>query len=538
MAKLAAAGSDSGNRSEDRSKWLEIALIFAIFFVFGGAPAPHVNETYYLTKAKHYWEADWCAGDPFLESADAHSVFYWCIGWLTGYFSLTTVAWIGRVVAWLLLAVAWQRLSSRVCPGRWRGVLTAMMFGAMLEHTTFAGEWVVGGVEGKCFAYAFVFFGLAALADRKWPAVWPWLGLASAFHVLVGAWSFVAASLVWITRSPAERPPLRQILPPVLLGAVLALPGLIPALLLTHGVDSDSIAQANTIYVFDRLPHHLAPLKLPHDELVGKAIRHEGLLLALVLLWLSCRRNMASHTAHGTHARNLERILCFAGWSAMFSASGLVWHALTWDRPVLAARVLKYYWFRLGDIAVPLAVCLAVGWLTHLLMAQRSRWAPLMMLLAVVLPGWQLLATSSQRYTDARPPADLGMRDTKSWQDACAWAQAATPPGSLFLVPRRAQSFNWNAHRPDLVTWKDVPQDATALLAWREQFFDVYYDTDETGRRLAFRSLATQGTERISKLAKKYDIDYVVTENFPTLQLPVAYINAHYTIYNTQESAL
>lgn len=538
MGNLAAAGSASGERAESPPRWLEVGLIFAVFFVFGGAPAPHVNETYYLTKAKHYWEPDWCAGDPFLESADAHSVFYWTIGALTGYFSLTTVAWIGRVTAWLLLATAWQRLSGRICPGRWRGILSAMIFVTLTRHTAFAGEWVVGGVEGKCFAYAFVLFGLAALADRRWPAVWPWLGLGSAFHVLVGGWSIVAAGLVWVTESPAARPAWRRLLPSLFFGAVLALPGLVPALLLTHGVDAASIAQANTIYVFDRLPHHLAPLKLPRDELMGKAIRHEALLLALVVLWLRCRRKLASGGPGGVQARKLERLLRFAGWSAMFSACGLVWQALTWGRPLVAAKLLKYYWFRLGDIAIPMAVCLAAVWLIGVLVAQRSRWAPILVLLAVALPGWQLLAISSSRYADPRPPADRGTRDTVSWQDACAWARAHTPEGSLFLVPRRAQSFNWNAHRPDLVNWKDVPQDASALLAWRERLFDVFYDTDEGGRRFAFRSLAAQGTDRISKLAKSYNVDYVITEQLPPLQLPVAYGNARYTIYKTKGSGL
>ena len=69
-------------RRRDRD-WLEVGLVFVVFFVAGGAPAPHVNETYYLTKAKHYWDPAWCAGDLFLESGDAHQAFYWSIGWLT-----------------------------------------------------------------------------------------------------------------------------------------------------------------------------------------------------------------------------------------------------------------------------------------------------------------------------------------------------------------------------------------------------------------------------------------------------------------------
>ncbi|MGE3777249.1 MAG: hypothetical protein AB7F89_08700, partial [Pirellulaceae bacterium] len=63
--------------------WLEWCLIFALLFVVGGTLPPDVNESHYLAKAKHYWNPDWCPGDPFLESADAHLAFYWLIGWLT-----------------------------------------------------------------------------------------------------------------------------------------------------------------------------------------------------------------------------------------------------------------------------------------------------------------------------------------------------------------------------------------------------------------------------------------------------------------------
>ncbi|MCG8449127.1 MAG: hypothetical protein MI725_06050, partial [Pirellulales bacterium] len=146
-------------------RWREIVLIFFVFFIIGGAPAPQTNETYYLTKAKHYWQPDWCAGDMYLESADAHVVFYWSVGWLSKFFSLTICAWIGRAAAWLLLAWSWQALSSRVCPGPWRSVLSAMMFVALIDRTNLAGEWVIGGIEGKCFAYVLVFWGLAALVD-------------------------------------------------------------------------------------------------------------------------------------------------------------------------------------------------------------------------------------------------------------------------------------------------------------------------------------------------------------------------------------
>ena len=191
----------------------------AMFFVAGGAPAPHVNETHYLLKAKHYWDPSFCPGDLFLDSADAHLAFYWTVGWLTKWLSLAATAWVGRVAAWALLAVGWMRLSRAVTPRAWAAPLTALVWIVLVDNCDFAGEWVVGGligkggVEGKCFAYGFVLFGLAALAAGRWTTPWIWFGAAAAMHVLVGGWA-VLAGLASGSPSRAPRAPrLRTLLP-------------------------------------------------------------------------------------------------------------------------------------------------------------------------------------------------------------------------------------------------------------------------------------------------------------------------------------
>src|SRR5688500_10463735 len=125
----------SAGRDDAPARWrlAELGLIFVIFFVTGGAPAPHVNETHYLTKAKHYWDASYCPGDFFLDSADPHLVFYWTFGWLTRLAPLAVVAWIGRVVAWALLAMAWERLSRAVTDAPWASVLSAALWVTLTE---------------------------------------------------------------------------------------------------------------------------------------------------------------------------------------------------------------------------------------------------------------------------------------------------------------------------------------------------------------------------------------------------------------------
>ena len=92
-----------------------------------------------------------------------------------------------------------------VVPRTWASVLTATLFVFLLQHFNMAGEWVVGGVEGKGFSFALVFFALAAMVEGCWNRMWLLLGLATAFHALVGGWAAVAASAVWLGSNPNAR---------------------------------------------------------------------------------------------------------------------------------------------------------------------------------------------------------------------------------------------------------------------------------------------------------------------------------------------
>ncbi len=538
---------DPHRRDPERGlqRWLEVGLIFAVFFILSGAPAPHINEAHYLTKAKHYWNPAWGAGDLFLDSADAHLPFFWSIGWLCNWFSLAFVAWIARLVAWLLLAISWQRLSSRVVVAPYASILTATLFVALIANHNFAGEWVVGGVEGKCFAYAFVFWGLAAIADSRWRIVWPLLGLASAFHVIVGGWSTICALTIWLRQSRADSPRLEAMLPWLLLGGLLALPGILPAIQLTAEVPAAVSTEANQIYVFHRLPHHLAPLTLPSDELAERAIRFGILLLgfcALGFLFQKAQRSALvspkpDSPEHVDQNVGLARMFQFAEASLILFLLGAIWELATWNHPPLAAKLLKFYWFRLADVALPLVVSFAIVWQVYRLIRSHSKWATLALLLAAAYPGWHLYTVSAARWDWPAAPADRRIRNPLAWKEVCEWARQNTTTNDLFLVPRKSSTFKWYAGRNDLVTWKDVPQDANSLLIWRDRYQNVFAYTDQFGERQLYYSLAEQGTERIQKLAEKYGVDYVVTKEYPPLFLPVAFTNESFTIYATSPTS-
>ena len=133
----------------------------------------------------------------------------------------------GRVLGALGICVAAAQLAAGAAAVR-GGIVGRAVF-VLNTKCNMAGEWVVGGVEAKCFAYAFVLLALAELVVANWNLVWLLLGVATAFHPLVGGWSGVVCVAIWVLYGRREQPQLLM-LPGLWAGGMIALVGIVPAL--------------------------------------------------------------------------------------------------------------------------------------------------------------------------------------------------------------------------------------------------------------------------------------------------------------------
>lgn len=502
----------------------EILLVFLIFFVFAGWPPPDLNEAHYLAKAKHFWNSQWCPRDQFLQSADAHLVFYWTLGWLTRVLPLPAVAWIGRIVTWALLAVSWRRLSYTVVPVRGFGILSAALAICLWSRCHMAGEWVVGGVEAKGIAYVFVFLALASLTAGYWRRVWPLLGAASAFHVLVGGWSVIAAAVAWLLSPRGHRPVIRSMVPALIGGLFLSLPGVIPALLLNWGTDPTLVWQADRIYVFRRLAHHL----VLHEFPVWLVIRH----LSLLLVWcgLSWRLVRSSSV--------YRRLSAFVAGAVLIALAGAVVDLWTRPNPFWGGFWLRYYWFRLSDAMLPVGVALGAGVLVCQWRRPRPATSQWLLVALIGLSAISLGDQAFRRRQDPRPAADIqghladaSADDVRAvyaaWRDVCHWIRVNTPTDVCVLTPLRQQTFKWYAQRSELVNWKDVPQDAIGLHEWWKRFRQV--------RQLDSPAVtAQQYRQRVIELVQQYDLQYVLvvhSAKSARCGLPLVYRNARFAVY-------
>ncbi len=568
-------------------------LVFVVFFIQGAWPVPEVNEPYYIGKAIHFWNPQWIPGDSFLDSSDTHTTFYLSLGWLALFLRPTWIAWGGRLITWALLAWSWQRLSRAVLPRPWASIWTAALFVCLIEHGHMAGEWVIGGVEAKGFAYVLTFLGLEALALGRFTRVWPLLGAAAAFHVLVGGWAVVAAGVAWLLCGQ-DRPSIRSMAPSLLVGFALSLPGLIPSVGLTRGTDPAVVDFASQVYVFLRLRHHLDPGGFP-----------PGFLLRFALLsgiW-------AAMWHWGPRSSQNSRVQAFVAGTLLLSLAGLAISVSFPGDPARRAGLLRFYWFRLSDVAVPMGVALAgpqfLAWLAartstvwargrrlgmvlsaavalavvFLLMRLISTIAAMaqyglaweaaaglaaaavlggLLLLEIRLPAIELLrqarmaaiaslsvalllvaplahmtVTASMRARPTIPRADR-IWDYWAWVDACQWIARSqeVPCDARFLTPLMGQTFKWYAQRSEVVSWKDIPQDAQSMVAWWNCVLDIHRHSDQLVGFGWYNSLSRLDSRRLRYLGEKYDAPYLITYRWPRKRdFRVLYENRTYIIY-------
>ena len=531
-----------------RGVWLpaaiEVLAIVAIFAAAGAWPVPDVNETAYLTKARHYADPAWCRGDFFLETPDAHGVFYVLMGPLAAAVSLEQAAWVGRWLGWLALACGFRWAVAPFLQGSWPRILAAALFSLALRHTTAAGEWVIGGCEAKVFAWAVALVAVGEIGRGRFDCAWLFFGAATALHPIVGGWGLMALLMSWFVL-PVRRDEVggRSLQPDnrfssgalrhavlVSAGLLLAAAGLVPALGLSAGADAATRAAAARIHVVERLSHHLL-LRTFADGMVS---RH---LLAILAWWLLRRVPEGDATASMRAARG--RVDRFILASLVISLAGWGISLLEPFAANTAYGLLRFYWFRLADVLVPFGLATAAAAVlmndAAMIAVFPSRPAVARVLVAVLL--CLDLARESRHWPLPGRAGLIARSDTKvdaaAWRDACDWVAANTPADACFLTPRGAASFTWWTGRREVAGWKNSPQDARSLVEWRQRFVDCF--SRDGGFANMERSTAALGPERLRLVAQRYGATHAIIPvdllGVDTLPFERLHANRVYAIY-------
>ncbi len=576
-------------------QWL---CLLAVIILCAGQPVPGINESHYLPKAKHALDPEFAPGDLFLESHNSHLLATYFAGILALWLPLTAVAWTGRLIAWSLLAWAWLRLGRSLHLPSWLNPIALASWYFAVYYGHWAGEWAIGGFEGKAVAYPLVLLGISDAVRDRWKTSWLWLAASVAWHPLVGGWAGLTVGGCWLMRNlvganacadggdSSASISWRQQLPWWVAAVFISLIGILPALGGIGGQEQQGSIVASQVHVYMRLAHHLCPLTFAAERHAA-ALCSLGLLIASTIAW-----NLSRLTSNHLTARSDARTVCYrvgglltiAWLSVLIASIGLAVDFLfsrtngPFPQPLLASKILRFYWFRWADVAVPLGWTLCAWSLAsqfckpgaekpslseslapspkrddrlsqsvttdrtgHGVNSSASFVASsfgrvfaqatlsISILITLTCIGLQLVSEWNQTI----PPADQLVVNTygnqrkiewegsesdryTDWLAVCKWIRSDTPSDSLWLTPKYQQSFKWHAQRAEVVCWKDVPQDSASVVEWYRRITQLEPPRNQYGQIRGWTD------EELRQLSREYDFEYVLVDRtyYPAQEPP------------------
>ena len=509
---------------------MAVLVLAVLFFGFSLArsPIPGVNESHYLSKARHFWQPEWCRGDLFLESANPHGVFYVVFGWLTTKMSLAYAALVIRAGQSLLVAWGWLALGRRCLGDTLQAIMAAVLFLLLQATGTWSGEWLIGGAESKVWAYGFLFLAAAWGLDRRWLLAALSGGLAVSMHPVVGGWGMGIAVIAMVLErlarasrvemAPPPSSPSRPAWPVILLAlgvfAIASTPGLIFAVRSLAAPSPQVASEADYLQVGVRLSHHLDPLTFP-----VRAWRDYGLLL-LVLLLVRSLLPMRSRALSWLERWMVAAVLiALAGVMIAWGPRPL--NQLPWWQ--LRVKLLKLYPFRLADMLVPMTVAFTLSAGLWQVLSQRFSAAQRPALLTAVVAVVLFVAfrvPGLDKTLDQQP-----MAVQKDWLSACDWLRNQTPTDSVLYATNDNWSLRWYAERPEYFHFKDCPQDAASIVEWNRRNWVIY----NWKLKVFADGVVTQ--PELSQLRSETGITHLVCGRFGPVKMDPVFRTSNVTIY-------
>lgn len=430
------------------------SVIIARTFSFSGFLE---NETDALPSALQFINRSWLPGDWYLNlSIGYRQAFNAILGPLVSLLGFEWGAVAGRLLVCLVFAIALMTLLRALRLRFPLGVIGVYVF--LAHQSLVAAEWIVQGVDTKTMAYSFALMALAAFSQRRYFLGFLFAGLTTSFHMLIGMFTLFCIGFAYLLNNQMLVGAWKQLLKNSWIFILTGLLGLMAVvnqvfIELSHNTD-----KAWGIYVQYRVPFHVLPI-WPHGTWKIVLIFAAILFLGIYLLAVS---------------RIARFVAAFAVGSISLFAIGLLfdWLGMT--------LLLKYYWFRLPDVMVPMLGLILIAWLINRILSSKLSPASnaarvqkrvndgVSVALVLVAVGISLFSLVKiwQGFN--------GFNPVRAWSKnpespMLAWINANTPDDATFLVGPMMDNFYIEAERAMFVSFKHSPQSAPDIEEWYQR---------------------------------------------------------------------
>lgn len=484
------------------------------------------NEVDVLPSAKQFMNPDWLAKDWYLNQ----QIFYrFCfngfIGILVDWFGFEKAALIGRLMAYAVFSLGIE-MFRRAFAVRLHIMLIIVHF-FIKSQSIIAGESMVGGVETKIFAYAFVLMAMASFFRKHYLRGFLFAGAALSFHVLVGLYALLCTVGGFVLNREYIKDGWQTIMKyswTFLITGILGVTAIVVQLWPKSDVDT---LAASLIYVTYRLPHHLLPSSWQGFSWLIELLMVTGMFLFVFIK---------------SKERNCLFISAYALTAVFIFFIGLNCHAFG------QFHLLKYYWFRFADTMAPFLALVLIGLFFYRMLVEGEiykhvlrRWREKSVLLRkitnVILilivamcfhnAGFRVLKRIQSPDTTQSKSSLIGMMK---------WINENTPNDGVFLMDPTISNFYIYAQRAVFVSFKHSPQSEKEILEWYSRLTlcnggitpsTAGYDADEELRPNFYKLNESQ----ILNIAKKYKLDYYLGLSRQRLYFNQEYTMENYSLY-------
>ena len=477
------------------------ALLGAVF-LFVGKPVPYSNEYSYLLRLRKVYDPDYLARDiTFSTPTNEYWLFDHIFGLPTLFLSIETVGWFGRIACWSILLFALMKLGKRWKIPLWT-ISVSIFLWLYIGQSIVAGEWMFGGFEAKCVAYICLIFALDFFCGERDVLAATLLGLAFAFHPVIGLWGMAAAipALLICRRN------FRQILKIVAITGTFSLVGAIP-LLKMRAESIEPTIENLKYFQLVKFPHHFDPFSWSRSETL--------LTCALMAFCLVIHFQIKN-------AKPPDFLIAFLTLLGVFFMFGIAARAFN------LYEIMKYTPTRLFAVFIPLFffLYLSRAFYENLL---RKTLQIAALLPIIILSLWARIP--ARGFEQSKATYDAWTQTADDTADAFVWLRNNTPKDIIVLAPPWRYDFWYLSERAEVVNYrKPVIAD---VGEWQNRLNDLIGKAEPENGFREEEELAKFyfqiSKEKIDSLAEKYKAEYFITEtDYP---YPVVYSKGGIKIY-------
>ncbi|MCY7376108.1 MAG: hypothetical protein LH472_09070 [Pyrinomonadaceae bacterium] len=479
-----------------KSFWLCFALLFLAVVLFHGKSVPFSNEFLYLLRLEpNFLPNDWTFSSP----ANEHWLFNLIFSFPARLFSLETLGWTGRIVAWMWSLFALLKLGGRWEISVWK-IAAAIFLWLAFAQSVVGDEWIFGGFEAKTIAYICLLFALVEFSKRRIITPSILLGLSFGFHPAVGLWAILAVGLVLLF----EKIPTIDFVKVVIITSLFSLFGLIPLFAEQTGVSASSFDDWKFIVVY-RVPWHLDLFQFSKS----------GTALIFVMLGFNCFAVWKSENFA------LRFLLKFQIALGAFFLLGLL---LRWFEIFPLLRLMP---MRLFPVFTPLFFIFTAFYFVPRLASKRHKIIVSLFVLLVVAS----LNPFGKSFNQARESVRTWTTAPDDFQTTSRWIAENTPPNSVVIQPPHRRDFWYFSKRASVVSFAYPTYNR--LGEWRARIADLTDNRQISKGETANEEIETAynqlSGEQIEVLKNKYAATHLVSRT--VYSYPVIFETETYKVY-------